>query len=156
MVPSGTDSRILTSMSRIVVSIDIDAPRQRVWDEVAVLERHVDWMADAERIEFLTDSRSGVGTRMEVLTVVGPLRTTDVMEFTEWEPPTRMAIRHQGLVTGVGAFTLTELEGGRTRFTWDEELTFPWYLGNGITATLAKPVLRAIWRRNLTKLRERF
>lgn len=143
-------------MSRITVSIDIDAPRQRVWDEIAVLESHVEWMADAERIDFLSESRTGAGTRMEVLTVVGPLKTTDVMEFTAWDPPERMAIRHQGIVTGVGEFRLTALDGARTRFTWDEELTFPWHLGGVVTATLAAPVLRRIWMRNLSRLRDRF
>ncbi len=133
----------------------ISAPIQQVWDDVADIASHVEWMADAESITFLTDQRSGAGTKMEVLTKVGPLKTTDVMEFIEWEPPHRMAIRHRGLVKGSGAFTL-ESAGDATRFVWAETLTFPWYLGGGMTAFFAAPVLKLIWRRNLKRLAARF
>lgn len=142
-------------MANIRVEQFIPAPIQTVWDDISNLASHVEWMADAESITFLTDHREGAGTRMEVLTKVGPFSTTDVMEFTDWDPPHRMAIRHEGLVTGVGAFVLNE-SGDQTRFTWDEELTFPWYLGGPLVAFFAAPVLRAIWRRNLKKLAARF
>jgi uncharacterized protein YndB with AHSA1/START domain len=142
-------------MAHIRVEQIIPAAVQTVWDDIATLSSHVEWMADAESITFLTDQESGAGTRMEVLTKVGPLSTTDVMEFTEWVPPTRMAITHQGLVTGKGAFTLYE-NGHQTRFVWEEELTFPAYLGGPVTAAGAAPILRAIWRRNLRRLAERF
>ena len=59
-------------MARITQSIDIDAPLDVVWNEAADLPSHVDWMADAESIEFQTEQRSGVGTVMKVETVVGP------------------------------------------------------------------------------------
>ena len=133
----------------------IDAPVQDVWNHIADLGSHVEWMADAESITFLTDQRSGPGTTMEVLTRIGPLKTTDLMEFVEWQPPHHMAIRHTGLVTGTGAFTL-EPCGDSTRFVWAEELTFPWYLGGGLTAIGAAPVLKAIWRRNMRTLAARF
>jgi carbon monoxide dehydrogenase subunit G len=93
---------------------------------------------------------------MAVETRVGPLRFDDVMEFTAWEPPQRMAIRHQGLVTGVGEFVLTDIGGGTTRFMWAEALTFPWYLGGLVTEFFAAPVMKAIWRRNLARLAQRF
>jgi hypothetical protein len=142
-------------MARIRVEQPISAPPQSVWDDIADVGSHVEWMADAESITFLGDRREGAGTRMEVLTRVGPFSLTDVMEFTAWEPPTRMAVRHQGLVTGEGAFHLASADGG-TRFVWDEELTFPWWLGGPVTAFLAAPVLRAIWKRNLKRLAARF
>mgnify|MGYP001813009881 CR=1 FL=1 len=97
------------------VTVDIPASPDEVWADIADLASHVEWMADAERIDFLSEQHSGVGTRMEVLTKVGPLSTTDVMEFTAWEPPHRMAIRHEGLVSGEGEFLLEPTEGG-TRF----------------------------------------
>ncbi len=141
--------------ARIRIEQSIGAPIQTVWDDVADIASHVEWMADAESIRFLTEQRSGAGTRMEVLTKVGPLKTTDVMEFTEWEPPHRMAIRHRGLVKGEGAFSLQSV-GDATRFVWAETLTFPWYLGGGLTAFFAAPVLKLIWKRNLKRLAARF
>jgi carbon monoxide dehydrogenase subunit G len=139
----------------IEVTIYLAASPDAVWAEVEQVERHSEWMADAESIEFLGDQQRGVGTRMKVATRVGPLRTMDIMEFTGWDPPHRMAIRHQGLVTGEGAFTLTP-DGDGTRFTWREQLTFPWYLGGPITGFFAAPVLEWIWKRNLRGLAARF
>ena len=40
-----------------------------------------------------------------------------------------------------------------TRFTWEEELTFPWWLGAGAGGIAAGPVLRRVWRRSLRNLR---
>lgn len=140
----------------ITVRIEIPADRQRVWDDIADVASHVEWMADAESISFLGDQRDGAGTRMEVATRVGPLRLNDLMEFTEWEPPARMAIRHEGLVTGEGAFTLEEAGPNATTFTWREVLTFPLWLGGPVAEFFAAPVLTAIWRRNLKRLAARF
>ena len=140
----------------ITVFVTITAPVDVVWADLSALETHVEWMTDAEAITFTTRQTSGVGTTMEVETRVGPLRLNDVMEFTQWDPPTRMAIRHQGLVTGVGEFVLTDIGGNTTRFMWTEELSFPWYLGGPITEFFAAPVLTAIWKRNLARLAARF
>ncbi len=138
------------------VSIDIPAPRQAVWDDVAVIESHREWMSDAERIDFLTDETAGVGTEIAVLTRVGPFRTTDRMTFTEWQPPATMAVEHRGLFTGFGRFSLDPIDDDRTRFSWEEVIRFPWYLGGPIAAAFAQPILRRIWRKNLTRLRDRF
>lgn len=141
--------------SHVTVSVHIPAPRPQVWEDVADLAGHVEWMADARSIEFLTDARSEVGTRLAVETRIGPLRTTDVMEVTAWEPGERIAVIHHGLFAGRGEFRLAD-EGGGTRFTWSERITFPWFFGGPIGAWLARPVLAWVWRRNLTRLRARF
>lgn len=138
------------------VSIDIPASRQEVWDEVAHIESHAEWMADAERIEFMTAERTGLGTEIAVLTRVGPFRTTDHMTFTEWQPPATMAVEHRGLFTGFGRFSLDPIDAHTTRFTWEEVIRFPWYLGGPIAAAVAQPILRRIWRRNLERLYYRF
>lgn len=139
-------------MARITQYVDIDAPLDVVWAAASDLATHDRWMADAESIVFLSDSRSGPGTVMSVRTVVGPLRTTDIMEVTEWEERRAIGVRHEGLVTGSGRFELAPMAGG-TRFTWTEDLTFPWWLGGPVTAFFARPVLGWIWRRNLRGLK---
>jgi hypothetical protein len=90
-------------VGRITVSADFDAPPAAVWSVLEPVERHVDWMADAESIRFLDDQTRGVGTRFECVTVVGPIRLADVMEITEWQPERRMGVRHDGVVTGPAA-----------------------------------------------------
>lgn len=142
-------------MSRITVSIDLEAPPSRVWEVVEPIERHVDWMADAVAIRFHGDQQRGVGTRFACDTKVGPIKLTDQMEITEWIPGEAMGVKHTGLVTGTGIFTLAPLDAGqRTRFTWSEQLTFPWWLGGRLGEIVGGGlVMKAIWRRNLKKLK---
>lgn len=142
-------------MSTIEVSVEIQAPLEAVWAAAADLGSHTEWMADAESITFITARERGLGTRMEVATRIGPLRTKDVMEVTEWEDRRRIGVRHTGLVTGEGAFELEEVDPATTRFTWRERLTFPWYLGGPLIARVAAPVLGAVWKRNLKRLKSR-
>lgn len=129
------------------VATTIEAPPPKVWSHLADLDSHVVWMADAQEIRFTTPQRQGVGTSFECDTRVGPFRLTDRMEVTEWEEGRLIGVRHRGLVTGSGRFTLERIDRGeRTRFTWEEDLALPW--------RLATPVLGAIWRRNLGRLKQ--
>lgn len=141
-------------MAHITVSVDIDATPERVWLVVEPVERHVDWMHDAVAIRFRTEQTRGVGTTFWCDTKVGPIKLVDQMEITDWRPNEAMGVRHVGIVTGTGTFTLTPIDlGRRTRFTWSEELIFPWWLGGPVGAFVGgKIVMRAIWRRNLREL----
>jgi carbon monoxide dehydrogenase subunit G len=138
---------------KIRVGITIDAPPDVTWRTVEPIENHVDWMADAESIHFTSTRTRGTGTTFECVTKVGPIRLTDRMTVTEWQPGRVMGIEHHGVVTGRGRFTVRRRRGGRTRFTWNERLEFPWWMGGPVGALAAKPVLRAIWRRNLRRLK---
>jgi hypothetical protein len=142
-------------MGRIRVATELDATPERVWAVVEPVERHVDWMADAVAIRFETEQTRGVGTRFLCDTKVGPIRLTDRMEITEWEPGAAMGVRHTGIVTGTGVFTLEPIDlGRRTRFTWSEELHFPWFLGGRLGELVGgQLVMKAIWRRNLRELK---
>lgn len=134
----------------------IKASPDDVWDELSHLDRHVTWMADAESIEFVGPQRRGVGTVFDCLTKVGPLRLKDRMEVTRWTDGRELGVRHVGLVTGEGVFSLrARRRGRRTQLDWTERLRFPWYLGGPVTGLLAKPVLRSIWRGNLRRLAAR-
>lgn len=141
-------------MARITVSVEIDAPVERVWEVVEPIERHVDWMHDAVAIRFVGEQHRGVGTAFLCDTKVGPFRLVDKMEITEWAPNEAIGVRHTGIVTGSGRFTLTPIDlDRRTRFTWSEDLRFPWFLGGPVAGVLGgKVVMRAIWRRNLRSL----
>lgn len=136
-------------MGRIRVGVTIEAPRRRVWAAVRDVRSHTRWMADAAAIRLVQGRRNRVGAVYEVDTRVGPLRTLDVMEITEWRPRRTMGVRHVGVVTGSGRFVLRRLGRRRTRFTWEEEITLPWWLGG----PLGRPVLRLVWARNLRRLK---
>jgi hypothetical protein len=142
-------------MARVRLHKVIDAPVSAVWDELARVDRHVEWMHDAVAIRFLTAQSAGVGTRFECDTRVGPLRTTDVMTITEWSPRRVMGVDHIGLVRGTGRFELRRARGGRTKLIWTEHLRFPRWLGGSVTGVVATPFLRRVWRRNLDALAAR-
>jgi hypothetical protein len=140
-------------VARIRTRIDIEAPPAAVWKSIEDVESHVEWMKDAVAIRFTSRGRRGVGTTFECDTKVGPVRLTDRMAITEWKPRRAMGVRHLGVVSGAGRFTLRRRRGGRTRFGWDERLSFPWFLGGPFGALVAAPVLKRIWRRNLHNLK---
>jgi hypothetical protein len=139
---------------RIEVKTVIDARPKDVWQAVEDISRHVDWMDDAVAIRFTSGRRSGVGTTYECDTRIGLVRLTDVMEITEWSPGKAMGVRHVGLVTGEGRFTLARARGGRTRFTWKERLTFPLWMGGPLGAVIGGQILKRVWRRNLSNLKQ--
>jgi hypothetical protein len=140
-------------MARIRVSTTIDAPRAQVWMAVRDIGSHVEWMEDAVAIRFTSRARDGVGATFECDTRLGPFRLTDQMEVTEWRERRVIGIRHVGLVTGTGRFTLGRRRHGRTRFTWEERLTFPRWMGGRPGSVVGGTVLRRVWKRNLRALK---
>jgi uncharacterized protein YndB with AHSA1/START domain len=141
-------------MSTIEISIEVAAPPTVVWAHLADISSHVEWMADAESIRFTSASRQGAGTSFDCATRVGPFRLVDRMEITEWEPERSMGVRHVGLVTGTGSFDLTADGPSTSVLTWTETLRFPWWMAGPVGAWVARPVLRAIWKGNLRRLRD--
>ena len=144
----------------IQVSTVVPAAPVAVWEDLRHIGRHVDWMSDAESIRFLTEEAEGVGVRFECITRIGPIRLTDRMEVTEWRKNEVMGIRHRGTVSGSGQFRLTPCPGPQgehhTRFEWTETLRFRWWMGGPLGAAAARPVLKAVWARNLRRFAARF
>lgn len=138
---------------KIRVAVVIERPPEVVWRAIEPIERHVDWMAEAVSINFTSEARRGVGTSFDCVTRIGPFRTTDRMTVTQWTPRRAMGIEHHGVVTGRGRFTLSRRRGHSTRFVWTEKLKFPWWMGGPAAALAAKPILRAVWHRNLHTLK---
>ncbi len=154
-------------MSDVTVSIDIDATPETVWNVIEPIEDHIEWMADAVAIRFQTDQTRGVGTAFLCDTKIGPIRLTDEMEITQWQPAVdatgdrsatdgAMGVKHTGMVTGSGVLHVEPLDSGqRTRFTWIEDLDFPWFFGGRLGEIVGgKLVLGPIWRRNLKRLKK--
>ena len=101
----------------IKVSTIINAPLKTVWNEVSRLQNHTNWMNDAEQIDFLTKNNSGIGTKMKVLTKVGPIKLNDIMTITSWVEEKEIGVEHQGIVSGHGKFTLNKIPLNKTLFT---------------------------------------
>jgi len=136
----------------IAVSAVLEATPEEVWAALEHIETHVEWMADAESIRFVSSARKGVGAEFECTTRIGPIRLVDVMSVTEWHPGAAMGVAHRGVVKGQGRFVLEGLGCGQTQLSWRERLAFPWWLGGVFGEFVAKPILERIWRGNLRRL----
>ena len=141
-------------MVGVLVRTEIDAPREQVWLVVRDLGAHLEWMEDAVAIRFLPGPTAGVGAAFDCDTRIGPVSLTDRMEVTEWRDGEAIGVRHSGVVTGTGRFTLVATPDGRTTFSWDEQLRLPWWLGGRLGDVPAGWVLRRVWRRNLRNLKQ--
>ena len=139
-------------MTSIRVEETILAPPEAVWAAIEDISTHVRWMEDAVAIRFTSTARTGVGVTFDCDTRIGPLRLTDRMAVTEWDPPRAMGIRHAGMVTGAGRFRL-DAQGASTRFIWEEDITFPAWMGGAAGGAAARPLLRRVWGRNLARLK---
>lgn len=142
-------------MPAITVDVIIDAPPPVVWRDLADIASHVTWMADAASIDFVTEQREGVGTEFDCLTRIGPISLNDRMRIVAWTPEQEMGVRHEGIVTGEGVLRLQPVGQSHTRVEWQEDLHYPLRLGGIVGAYVSKPVLTAVWRRNLQNLKRR-
>jgi uncharacterized protein YndB with AHSA1/START domain len=140
-------------MTTLSVSIDIDAPAARTWAFVTDWDRQGEWMPMTE-VRVSADAPMGVGAKISARSGVGPASFVDPMVVDVWEPPHRCEVVHLGkIVTGRGVFTVEELAGGRSRFTWQEQLD-----GEGLRGVIDRVglpptrVLVAIALRRLARL----
>ena len=143
----------MTPKQPIDVAVNIELPPEQVWDYVKDIESHTDWMRDASAIRITSDSAAGKGTTFECDTKIGPFRLVDKMEITDWVDNEVMGVRHEGIVSGWGQFSLARTPEGGTSFRWAESLRFPWYLGANVGQICARPLLRGIWNGNLKRLK---
>jgi len=140
--------------TRISQAVTIRANPAAVWQVVSDFAAQPAWMRDAVDVRFVSGRTTGVGTVLDCDTRIGPLRLTDRLVVTDWEEGRSIGIRHDGPVGGAGRFTIAPAGAG-TRFTWTEELRFPRWLGGPAAGALARPVLAAVWQRDLAALRAR-
>jgi uncharacterized membrane protein len=131
----------------------IDAPIDRAWTELADIEGQPRWMHEMKSVRLLTPPPVGVGTRGDATVRIFGLGVTDPVEITEFAPPTRFAIRHEGAFTGGGVITLEPgADGTTTIVRWDETLIAPAlpYLW----AVMAAPLVGGIFQADLLRFRD--
>lgn len=130
----------------------IDAPIERTWAVLADIERQPEWMDDLKSVRVLTPPPVGVGTRAEGTVRILGLSVTDPITITEFEPPYRFAIRHEGRFAGEGVITLERnADGMGTIVRWAETLVAP--ILPHLADRLGRPILGAIFQQDLDNLR---
>jgi uncharacterized protein YndB with AHSA1/START domain len=141
-------------MAELVLTVDIDAPPEVVFDALTDWTNQGQWMAGTAVRVTRGDGRS-VGSRIVARTSAGPVGFDDPMEITGWDRPRRVQMHHLGrVVRGDGAFEVEALPDGRSRFHWVEWLDPPlgWFGQVGFAAVrplvgaAVRPSLRAFAR----------
>jgi carbon monoxide dehydrogenase subunit G len=135
-------------MAELVVTCDVAAPRERVWEVLVDWDQHDRWM-------FLTRATGGdaVGDSIEAFTGIGRVGFLDTMTNTVWAPPHRAVVRHTGrLVRGSGAFEVRETAPGCSRVVWSEWVDLPFGALGRLGWPLVRPLLKAAVSFSLRRL----
>jgi uncharacterized membrane protein len=131
----------------------VDAPIERVWDVLVDIARQPEWMTEMQSVEVLTEGPIGVGTECVADVRILGINVTDPVVVTEFDPPMRYAIRHEGTFKGTGTITL---ESGADLTTtivrWSEQLSPP--VLEHLGALVITPALGAIFQADLVRFKE--
>jgi hypothetical protein len=125
-------------LNPLAISLTINAPIQKVWDNIAQWEKQGDWMLQT-RVWVTSQINEGVGTEISAFTGISRLGILDTMTVTKWEPPFTCDVIHTGkIIKGTGSFKLSEISPGLTKFDWSEEVLAPriifWLIQPGLYA----------------------
>ena len=135
-------------MAELVVTAEVRAPAQAVWDVLTDWDRHDQWM-------LLTSASGGraEGASIAAFTGVGRVGITDPMTIVVWEPPRRCVVRHTGrIVRGSGAFEVQDVGAERSRVVWSEWLDLPLGPLGRLGWLVLRPVTRLGVARSLQRL----
>jgi carbon monoxide dehydrogenase subunit G len=126
-------------MAELIVTQEVHAPAQPVWDALTDWAVHDRWM-------LLTKASGGhgVGESIEAFTGLGRVGVLDTMTIVTWEPPRRCVVRHTGrIVRGSGAFEVRPAGDGRSVVVWSEWLDLPLGRLGRLGWPLVRPLVRA-------------
>ena len=139
---------------RLEVRRHAAAPRPVVWDVLTQWERQPEWMLDARAVEVLTPHREGLGVTIRCPTNLLGVVVDDVMRVTGWREQEELEVIHLGrVITGSGAFLLSDAPEGGTDISWWEQVDPPFgAVGEWGASRLVRPVLRSVFGRSLARL----
>ncbi|HUC58581.1 MAG TPA: SRPBCC family protein [Streptosporangiaceae bacterium] len=128
----------MTTRLTVTAGVVVDARQEQVW------ELAVDW-AKQESWIWATRTNGGhhLGAHVTARTAIGPLGFTDPMVITEWDPPNRCTVTHQGnVVRGAGVFEVLPRGETQAEFRWTERIELPAPIGKPLAQLLIGPVTR--------------
>jgi len=133
--------------------IVIDARIERVWEVVADVAGQPRWMTDMKAVRLGSADPVGVGTSGVADVRILGLSVADPVTVTEFDPPHRFAIRHEGTFKGHGLITLEAGADGTTTIVRWEELLIPPVLPH-LAALAMTPTLAGVFQADLVRLKE--
>jgi hypothetical protein len=139
-------------VAELVVTVDVTAPVEAVWDELVNWDGHDRWML-LTRMTSPEGAAAGVGSSFVARTGIGPLGFSDSMTITQWDPPNRCVVDHTGwLVRGSGAFAVEPLPDRRSRIVWTEWLRIPFGPLGQLAWLAGRPLGGIFLRISLTRM----
>jgi hypothetical protein len=118
----------------------IQAPIERVWEEIYHAERWPSWWKYVVGVDELEPGAvGGVGKRQHLLFRTRlPYTLGFDVRVTRVQPPSELEAEATGELAGTGRWTLTSADGGTlVRYTWDVRTTRWWM---NLLAPVARPV----------------
>ena len=128
----------------------VEAPIERVWDELVDIEGQPRWMHDMKSVR-MEPGLLAVGRRGEATVRMYGVSVTDPVRILHLDPPTRFGVSHDGLFGGHGIFHLEPLPGGRTDVRWEEDLVAP--IAPHLVAAVTAPVFRRVFEADLARFK---
>ena len=142
-------------MPRLDNSIDIKAPRDKVFDYVSNVDTHPEWVKWAREAEVTSPDHKGIGATDIMVMQVGPRKETVeaiVTEYKEGELFTRRHTRGMSMTDRKALVSLGEV----TKFAWSVEYTPPMgALGKGMDLIFVQTLFNQLMEDSLTILKDR-
>jgi uncharacterized protein YndB with AHSA1/START domain len=137
-----------------VASIEVSAPRERVFAVLGDARRYTDWVVGTSSVRDADESFPARGSRFGARVAVGPVNDDAVTTVLECDEPRRLVLRTRTRRLGAAEIELELEERGEdvTLVTLRERA-----VGNQLVRlaqTLADPLLSARNRRSLRRLQE--
>jgi uncharacterized protein YndB with AHSA1/START domain len=120
----------------------IQAPIERVWEEIFHAERWPSWWKYVDRVDELErGAADGVGRRQHLLFKTRlPYKVGFEVRATRVQPPSTLEADATGELEGTGRWMLTPDDGGTlVRYNWDVRTTRWWM---SLLAPVARPAFR--------------
>ncbi len=140
---------------RFQLDADLPLPPDELWRRLLVWEDQARWLKDAAWVRVRSAQRDGVGTRIDVKTLLfGVPAFVESMEVLGWDPPRRLTMRHGKFVKGTGEWLVEPAGGGEgSRFIWTEDIALNVPLVGGLAVRIYARFMRRLMRGSLANLR---
>ena len=109
----------------LTAHVRVAAPAEETFAAATDWPGQQEWVF-ATRVHATLGTGHNLGDEIAARTGVGPVAFTDTMTITEWEPPLRCRVRHNGrLIRGIAVFEVSAETEHSSVFTWTEDLDLP-------------------------------
>jgi uncharacterized membrane protein len=142
-------------MPRLDHSIDIKAPRDKVFEYISDVEAHPEWVKWARSAEVTSPAREGLGATDVMVMQVGPRKETVEAIVTEYKPGQLFTRRHTRGMAMTDRKAVVTL-GDMTKVAWSVEYTPPMgMLGKAIDLAFMVRLFDQLMEDSLEILKER-